>query len=145
MSTISRRALLVQSVAGAIALSLPTRWAAATDWFRYREAIVIDGLGGPGGSSFNENPDAGLSEQEVKDVHESGVTCAHITVGAVGTTAPDTAFMDTVRGIAFWEREIERHSEVLGRVRVAGDVAKAKKCDIAKPGQCWINVCKHVC
>jgi len=63
----------------------------------------------------------------VKDVHESGVTCAHITVGAVGTTAPDTAFMDTVRGIAFWEREIERHSEVLGRVRVAGDVAKAKK------------------
>jgi len=126
MSTISRRTLLVQSVASAVALSLPVRHAGAADWFRYREAIVIDGLGGPGGG-VNDNPDAGLSEQEVKDTHESGVTCAHITVGAVGTTAPDTAFMNTVRGIAFWEREIDRHPEVLSRVRVAGDITKAKK------------------
>ena len=126
MSTISRRTLLVQSVASAVALSLPARHAGAADWFRYREAIVIDGLGGPGGG-VNDNPDAGLSDQEVKDVHESGVTCAHITVGAVGTTAPDTAFMETVRGIAFWEREIDRHPEVMSRVRVAGDITKAKK------------------
>jgi len=126
MSTISRRTLLVQSVASAVALSLPMRRATAADWFRYREAIVIDGLGGPGGG-VNDNPDAGLSEQEVKDAHESGVTCAHITVGAVGSTAPDTAFMETVRGIAYWEREIDRHPDVLGRVRVASDIGKAKK------------------
>jgi len=126
MSTISRRTLLVQSVASAVALSLPLRRATAADWFRYREAIVIDGLGGPGGG-VNDNPDAGLSEQEVKDAHESGVTCAHITVGAVGSTAPDTAFMETVRGIAYWEREIDRHPDVLGRVRVASDIGKAKK------------------
>ena len=126
MSTISRRTLLVQSVASAVALSLPIRRATAADWFRYREAIVIDGLGGPGGG-VNDNPDAGLSEQEVKDAHESGVTCAHITVGAVGSTAPDTAFMETVRGIAYWEREIDRHPDVLGRVRVASDIGKAKK------------------
>ena len=49
MSPISRRTLLVQSVATAVALSLPARRAPAADWFRYREAIVIDGLGGPGG------------------------------------------------------------------------------------------------
>ena len=126
MSTISRRTLLVQSVASAVALSLPMRRATAADWFRYREAIVIDGLGGPGGG-VNDNPDAGLSEQEVKDAHESGVTCAHITVGAVGSTAPDTAFMETVRGIAYWEREVDRHPDVLGRVRVASDIGKAKK------------------
>jgi membrane dipeptidase len=126
MSTISRRTLLVQSVASAVALSLPMRRATAVDWFRYREVIVIDGLGGPGGG-VNDNPDAGLSEQEVKDAHESGVTCAHITVGAVGSTAPDTAFMETVRGIAYWEREIDRHPDVLGRVRVASDIGKAKK------------------
>jgi membrane dipeptidase len=126
MSTISRRTLLVQSVASAVALSLPMRRATAADWFRYREAIVIDGLGGPGGG-VNDNPDAGLSEQEVKDAHESGVTCAHITVGAVGSRAPDTAFMETVRGIAYWEREIDRHPDVLGRVRVASDIGKAKK------------------
>jgi membrane dipeptidase len=125
MSTISRRTLLVQSVATAVALSLPARRAPAADWFRYREAIVIDGLGGPGG--LGENPESGLSEQELKDTHESGITCAHTTVGAVGTTAPDTAFMNTVRGIAYWEREIDRHPDVLGRVRTASDIAKAKK------------------
>jgi membrane dipeptidase len=126
MSPISRRTLLVQSVASAIALGLPARRTFAADWFRYREAIVIDGLGGPGGGS-DDNPEAGLSEQELKDTHESGVTCAHTTVGSVGTTAPDTAFMATVRGIAFWEREIDRHPEVLARVRIASDITKAKK------------------
>jgi membrane dipeptidase len=125
MSTISRRQLLVRSVATAVALSLPSRHVAAADWFRYREAIVIDGLGGPGG--INHEPNGRLVDQELKDTHESGVTCTHITVGPVGTTAPDTAFMDTVRGIAFWEREIDDHPEVLSRVRVAADIGKAKK------------------
>ena len=124
---ISRRTLLLQSVASAVALSLPARRASAADWFRYREAIVIDGLGGPGGGSSSDDPRAGLSEQEIKDVHESGVTCAHITVGTVGTTAPDTAFMQTAQGIAYWEREIDRHPDVLGRVRSVNDIAKAKK------------------
>jgi membrane dipeptidase len=125
MSTMSRRELLVRSVATAVALSLPARRAAAADWFRYREAIVIDGLGGPGG--LNTDPAGRLLEQELKDVHESGVTCAHTTVGPVGTTAPDTAFMDTVRGIAYWEREIDDHSDVLSRVRSAADITRAKK------------------
>jgi membrane dipeptidase len=125
VSPISRRTMLVQSVATAVALSLPARRAAAADWFRYREAIVIDGLGGPGGLS--SEPDAVLSEQEIKDTHESGVTCAHITVGSVGTTAPDTAFMNTVLGIAFWEREIDRHPDTLSRVRTVTDITKAKK------------------
>jgi membrane dipeptidase len=125
MSRISRRTLLVQSVASAVALSLPAGRATAADWFRYREAIVIDGLGGPGGLSTD--PNAALTEQEIKDTHESGVTCAHITVGAVGTTAPDTAFMNTVRGIAFWEREIDRHPDVLSRIRTSNDISKAKK------------------
>ena len=60
-------------------------------------------------------------------MHESGVTCAHTTVGPVGTTAPDTAFMDTVRGIAYWEREIDDHPDVLSRVRSAADITRAKK------------------
>ena len=125
MSPISRRTMLVHGVATAVALSLPARRAAAADWFRYREAIVIDGLGGPGG--LGAEPDAGLTEQELKDTRESGVTCAHITVGSVGTTAPDTAFMNTVRGMAFWEREIDRNPDVLSHVRTVSDIGKAKK------------------
>jgi membrane dipeptidase len=35
--------------------------------------------------------------------------------------------MATVRGIAYWEREIDRHPEVLARVRIASDITKAKK------------------
>jgi membrane dipeptidase len=125
VSTISRRTMLVQSVASAVALSLPAQRATAADWFRYREAIVIDGLGGPGG--LGNEPDAPLTAQEIKDTHDSGITCAHITVGSVGTTAPDTAFMDTVRGIAFWEHEIDRNPDTLSRVRTVTDIAKAKK------------------
>lgn len=125
MSPISRRTMLVQGVATAVALSLPARHAAAADWFRYREAIVIDGLGGPGG--LGNEPDAVLTDQELKDTHDSGVTCAHVTVGSVGTTAPDTAFMNTVLGIAFWEREIDRKPDILSRVRTVNDIAKAKK------------------
>jgi membrane dipeptidase len=125
MSTVSRRELLAQSVATAAALSLPWRRAAAADWFRYREAIVIDGLGGPGG--LGQDPAGRLIDQELKDTHDSGVTCAHITVGPVGTRAPDTAFIETVRGIAFWEREIDDHPEVLSRVRNSADIARAKK------------------
>jgi membrane dipeptidase len=125
MSTISRRELLLRSAATAVALSLPSRRAAAADWFRYREAIVIDGLGGPGG--INQDPGGRLIDQELKDTHESGVTCAHITVGPVGTRTTDSAFIDTVRGIAFWEREIDDHPEVLSRVRSASDISKAKK------------------
>jgi membrane dipeptidase len=125
MSTISRRTVLAYSVAGAVALSLPARRAAATDWFRYREAIVIDGLGGPGG--LGQDPGGRLTDQEIKDTRESGLTCAHITVGPVGTRAPDTAFMETVRGIASWEREIDDHPEVLSRVRTAADISRAKK------------------
>lgn len=123
---ISRRTLLAQSVASAVALSLPARRAAAADWFRYREAIVIDGLGGAGGGPGGE-PGAGLSEQELKDVHESGVTCVNTTIGTVGTTAPDTAFMETAQGIAYWEREIDRHPDILQRVRSAADIGRAKK------------------
>jgi membrane dipeptidase len=125
MSTISRRTVLAYGVAGAVALSLPARRAAATDWFRYREAIVIDGLGGPGGLS--QDPASRLTDQEIKDTRESGLTCAHITVGPVGTRASDTAFMETVRSIAFWEREIDDHPEVLSRVRIAADINRAKK------------------
>jgi membrane dipeptidase len=125
MSVISRRELLVSSVAAAVALSLPSRRAIAADWFKYREAIVIDGLGGPGGLS--QDPAGRLIDQEVKDTRESGITCAHITVGPVGTRAPDEAYIETVRGMAFWEREIVDHPEVMVRVRTAADITRAKK------------------
>ncbi|NJO13640.1 MAG: hypothetical protein HC872_09450 [Gammaproteobacteria bacterium] len=56
----------------------------------------------------------------------SGLTCVHITVGAVGTTAPDTAFTRTMRDLDRWEGEIDRHPAVFARIRTVQDFAAAK-------------------
>jgi membrane dipeptidase len=122
---ISRRSLLASSLAGAIALALPPRRAAAADWSGYDKAIVIDGLGGPG--SMTAEPDSPLTDAHIKDVKDSGLTCVHMTLGAVGTTAPDAAFTRLVREIALWEREIEKHPDVFMRIRGAADITAAKK------------------
>src|SRR5687768_12897252 len=113
MSMISRRAALANSLAVAVALTLPARRAGAADWHGYREAIVIDGLGGPG--SLNAVGEAPLADALVRDTRDSGITCTHVTVGSVGTTAPDAAFTRTVRDIAYWEREIAAHPNTFAR------------------------------
>ena len=122
--SISRRDLVAAGVGGAAALGLP-RWVSASGWKRYADAIVIDGLGGPG--SMSAEPDAPLTDAHVKDVRDSGLTCVHLTILPVGTTAPDAAFTQAARGIAYWEREIDAHPETFTRVRTASDVAAAKK------------------
>jgi membrane dipeptidase len=116
---ISRRSLLASSLAGAITLALPPRHAAAADWSGYDKAIVIDGLGGPG--SMTAEPDSPLTDAHIKDVKDSGLTCVHMTLGAVA------AFTLLVREIALWEREIEKHPDVFMRIRGAADITAAKK------------------
>ena len=86
-TTVSRRAVLTYGVAGALALA--SRWrdaAAAAAWKGYDAAIVIDGLGGPG--SLSAEPDAPYTDAHMKDVRDSGLTCAHTTILPVGV---DTA------------------------------------------------------
>lgn len=123
MTTLSRRGVLVSGAATAFALSLPPRWAFASEWPGYRSAIVIDGLGEPG----NGDADEPLSEAQLKDTHDSGLTCAHLTVGVVGTMTSDAAFMRTVRSIAYWEREIDAHPDSFVRIRKVTDITNAKK------------------
>ena len=48
---------------------------------------------------------------------QSGLTAAHLTVGAMGTMTPLQAFENIVRDIARWERQIESHPDVLSRVQ----------------------------
>jgi membrane dipeptidase len=125
-SAISRRAVLTHGVAGAIALAC--RWrdaAAAVSWRGYDAAIVIDGLGGPG--SLSADPSAPFAAAHMKDVRDSGLTCAHTTVGVVGTTSPDAAYVEVVRNILWYEREIARNPETLMRVRTVADIAQAKR------------------
>ena len=120
---ISRRCFVAGSATAAIAIAL-NRSARALPRDVYRESIVIDGLGGLGNSSTEDGP---LGDRFIQDVRDSGLTCVHTTILPVGTTAPDTAFTQTVLGIGSLEREIAGHADVLVRIRTADDVDAAKK------------------
>jgi membrane dipeptidase len=125
LDKLSRRTFVAGGTAAAVTLAVHGKVALGASRNLYADAIVIDGLGGPG----NSTAEAGtpLSEALVKDVRDSGLTCVHVTVLPVGSTPPDTAFAQAVLGIGELEREIERHPETFARVRVAADIVAAKK------------------
>jgi membrane dipeptidase len=123
---VSRRAVLSFGAASAMALAM--RWreaAAATTWKGYDAAIVIDGLGGPGDGS--SDPGAPYTAAHMKDVRDSGVTCAHTTIGVVGSMPPDAAYVEVVRNILWYEREIDNNPQTLMRVRTVADIVQAKR------------------
>lgn len=89
--TLKRRELLQHTIGLSLAaLATPTLFAQDPDTSFYRDSIVIDGLGGPGGLGQDEN--ALLNAQELQDAVESGITAVNMTLGTVGTTAPLAAF-----------------------------------------------------
>ena len=122
MTPLTRRGFVAGTTAAAIALALrqPALAAAGNP---YRNAIVIDGLGGLGNSAT----DGPLSAELVKDAVDSGITCVHITMRPVGTTSPDQAFAQAVINIGQMESEIDAHPEAFARVRTADDIVAAKK------------------
>ena len=124
MTALTRRSFVAGGTAAAIAFALH-KAAIADAKSAYRDAIVIDGLGGFGNSSAP--PDAALSDAFVQDIRVSGVTCIHKTILPVGSTPPDTAFTEAVIGIGEMESEIDRHPDVMCRIRKPADIAEAKK------------------
>jgi membrane dipeptidase len=88
-------------------------------------SFVIDGLGGPG--SLSAEPDAPFTDAHINDVRASGLTCAHTTILPVGSTPPDTAYAGAVRGILWYEREIDSNSQTLMRIRTVADIRQAKR------------------
>jgi membrane dipeptidase len=130
MTSLSRRSFVAGSAAAAIAMAMPQR-ALASAAEVYRNAIVIDGLGGFGNSKGV--PGAPLTDAYVKDVRDSGITCVHTTIMPVGSTPPDTAFTQAVLGIGEMEGEIDRHHDTFIRIRRAADIAAAKQA-----GRCGI-------
>ena len=124
MTCLTRRSFVAGSTAAAIAFTLRGPALAAGNGV-YRDAIVIDGLGGLGNSLADE--DAPLADAYVQDVRNSGLTCVHKTILPVGSTPPDTAFAQAVLGIGATESEIDRHPDVLCRIRTVADIAAAKR------------------
>ena len=120
---ISRRSFVAGGTAAAIGCALQTpAWSASNAV--YRDAIVIDGLSGLGNSAAEDGP---LTDTFIQDARDSGLTCVHMTILPVGTTAPDAAFTQAVTGIGKAEREIDRHPEALSRIRTVADIEAAKK------------------
>jgi membrane dipeptidase len=124
MTTMNRRAFVTGSAAAAISMAFGGR-ASAGAIDVYRNAIVIDGLGGFGNTKGA--PGAPLTDAYVRDIRDSGLACVHVTIMPVGTTPPDAAFAEAVLDIDNYESEIDRHPDVLARVRRVPDIAVAKK------------------
>jgi len=123
---LTRRKLIhCAAASGLAALLAPRLFAQDTATAIYENSIIIDGLGFPGGLGADEG--ALLNEQEVNDIHASGLTATHLTIGAVGAMSPLEAFEKIVRDMARWEGEIDTHPEVLARVRHASDIGVAKR------------------
>ena len=122
MPNLTRRSFVAAGTAAAFALTVRhSAWASGADV--YKRAIVIDGLGGLG----NSETDGPLADAQVQDIRNSGLTCLHMTLRPVGTTAPDTAFTQAVINIGQMELEIDSHPEVLARIRTVTDIAAAKQ------------------
>lgn len=119
---VSRRDLM--AFAGAAALSGPA-FAQAQTSAVYRRAIVIDGLGGPGGSDPNAGPDSPLNEQDIADIRSSGVTALNLTVSDVGNS--ETSFETTLSGIGMAERMIAANPDLLMRIDTGADLRRAKQ------------------
>lgn len=125
MRHLSRRSFLTNSAICTVAGLIPIRLALAEDWSGYDSAIVINGLGGPGNAATESGKP--LSEKDLVDVHQSGLTALHLTILPVGSTPPDTAFVQAVREILFWESEIDRSPQRLTPIRTAADITAAKE------------------
>lgn len=127
MSLISRtRRLLLAAPGAALGLAVMPRAlrAAGGAWKPYAEAIVIDGLGGPGSQASELG--APLSAVEARDIRDSGMTCLHLTVGEVGSMPPALAYEKAVASIARWEAEVDSNPAALLRVRTVADIHAAK-------------------
>jgi membrane dipeptidase len=127
---LDRRRFLTLSAAALGAAAVPRSFVqaaaappAAARWAGYDRAIVIDALGGPGGGDV-PSPDGSLTASDLADVKASGLTAVNLTVSTVGQVAG--AFEGTVQQIASWDRDLDRHPDVLMKIRAAADLQTAK-------------------
>ena len=97
---------------------------ARSAWPGYDDALVVDALASP--IQFNiPQEQLPLSPEALAAVRASGITAVNLTVGVVGAAAPDP-FEGSVARMAAWEAEIDRHPDLLRRVRTGADLRDAK-------------------
>jgi membrane dipeptidase len=91
---------------------------------RYRDAIIIDALGGPGLDDPSLPAIPVLTSRDIADVRNAGVTAMNVTVNLPGN-GPDR-FEKTIEIIAATEREVAAHPDVFIKVLGGAQLLQAK-------------------
>ncbi len=122
-----RREFLMSTMAftGLSALSNTITAAAAEPvWSRYRDALVVDACGAVGnGGRAPDHPT--LTNEEIAEAKKSGMTLVNYTVGTVGSYTND--YHLTMDNIAYWDREIATHPDLLMKVTRGAQIDEAKR------------------
>jgi membrane dipeptidase len=124
-----RREFLIAggALAGLAALPAAARAAGAAEmprWARFANATVIDACGSPGRASTGTER-LPLDAGELADIRASGLTAMNFTVGSVGSYAND--FDETIGNIAYWDREIAAHPDLLVKITRGAQIDEAKR------------------
>ncbi|MBL8267288.1 dipeptidase [Steroidobacter sp.] len=91
---------------------------------RYRQALVIDGLSGPGELDYNASRISAFSERAIADTKQSGVSAVNLTIGGVGNGP--RMYEQALESLAYYEGEITAHPDVLMKVRSCREIREAK-------------------
>jgi membrane dipeptidase len=117
-SRISSALALSPSLASTLG-TLRERAEPTTAWPRYDRAMVIDFLASPGPFNTPIQVDA-LTPEMLANVRASGITAVNLTIGGRN---PQGVFST----MAKWERDLERHPDVLMKIRTVADLETARR------------------
>ena len=119
-----RRTALRLIAASPLALAPSLAFAAGYPEGAWRDAIVIDGLGGPADPGYVEGQTR-LSEAGRAELRRTGIAAFNVTVAPPGNI-PD-AFETAVAGIADNDRLVADNSDLFVKGMLAADITAAKK------------------
>ena len=94
-------------------------------WAGYGGAMVVDALASPGPFNVQNRIGNPLSAAMIANAGQSGITAVNVTVSGGGEG--DQAFVETVRHLAYWDREMATHPDVLIKVLDMATLATAKE------------------
>ncbi len=99
--------------------------AGSSGWMGYDDAIVIDALASPGPFNVPDRIGQPLTDEMVRNAAASGITAVNVTVSGGGDD-PDAAYAATLDHLAYWQREVEAHPDVLAVAASVAEIEAAK-------------------
>ena len=104
----------------ALASALPSSSSTPSAGRQSANGFLIDFLASPGPFNSPDSGTAPLSAEMLRNAKESGITAINLSIGGSDVAS-------TFRSMAYWERELDAHPDVLVRVRSLRDLRAAKE------------------